>query len=87
MGECRMKPSEIKKLLRGGPCSVTFTKKDGTERKMVCTLKKDIIPKDMAPKGVGQKSDPKKVCPVYDLEEESWRSFRYDSVIDVVGYE
>ena len=38
----------FKKWLKGclafGPVTVTFTKKDGTERVMKCTLKEDVIP-------------------------------------------
>ena len=34
----------LKDMLKFGPMSVTFTKKDGTERVMECTLRPDLLP-------------------------------------------
>jgi hypothetical protein len=52
---------------------ITFTKKDGTLRKMKCTRSAKLIPEDQQPKN----SDDKTVgaIPVYDLESSGWRSF------------
>ncbi len=36
--------------LHSGVCTVIFTKVDGTERTMRCTLKQDLLPKQEAPK-------------------------------------
>jgi len=71
---------EIQAYLISGLCSVTFTKKDGTERTIVGTTNIDLIPADKAPKSTGrvQNSD---VQPVYDVDLDEWRSFRWDSVI------
>lgn len=75
----------FKKWLKGhlayGPTTVTFTKKDGTERSMNCTINEAYIPKELH-----QKTDKKEkkindeVMPVYDLDAKGWRSFRWDSV-------
>ena len=38
---------DAQELLRDGICEVLFTKKDGTERLMKCTLNMDYIPEEM----------------------------------------
>ena len=58
---------------------VTFTKKDGTERTMLCTTSFDKIPEDQHPKGE-QTSSSDEAQRVFDLEKQEWRSFRWDSV-------
>jgi len=72
--------------LRQGIMNIVFTKTDGTERKLICTLSEDKIPADKKPKGTGTaKNDT--VLPVFDMENNSWRSFRWDSVqkVDFLG--
>ena len=79
----------FKKWLKGhlayGPVTVTFTKKDGTERVMKCTTSTDLVPQEiidpLAPKK--EKKLNEDVCPVYDLEASHWKSFRWDSVKSV----
>jgi len=60
---------------------VTFIKKDGTERVMKCTLKEDVVP-------VYEKKTERQVnedvCFVWDLDKKEWRSFRFDSIKEVV---
>jgi hypothetical protein len=77
---------KFKKWLRGvlkmHETTVVFVKKDGTERKMICTLNEDSIPSEFAPKNTGKaKSDD--AIAVFDLEKEDWRSFRWDSVKEI----
>jgi len=69
----------LKNILREREVTVIFTKKDGTERKMLCTLSENKIPEEKVPTGSGktQNSD---ALAVFDLEKEEWRSFRYDSL-------
>lgn len=68
--------------LKFGPVSVTFTKKDGTPRTMQCTLKEELmLPYEKKTDRVKEES--KETLAVYDLEKESWRSFRLDSVTQV----
>jgi predicted transcriptional regulator len=69
----------LRGLLRSEKVTITFTKKDGTERTMVCTLKEDKIPSEHAPKNTG-KAQSEESCAVFDLENDGWRSFRWDSV-------
>jgi WYL_2, Sm-like SH3 beta-barrel fold len=65
--------------------TVTFLKQDGTERVLKCTTNPMYITVVSASPDEG--AEPKKerkvnedVCPVFDLESNSWKSFRYDSV-------
>ena len=69
-------------LLREREVTVKFTKKDGSERKMLCTLAENKIPSEKSPKNSGKtKSD--EALAVFDLEKQSWRSFRFDSVKEI----
>jgi hypothetical protein len=76
----------LKSHLKYGPVTVVFTKKDGTERVMNCTINAELVP----PEPVVESAEPKKqkkvnedVMPVYDLEAKAWRSFRWDSIKEV----
>ena len=69
--------------LRTNTAEIVFTKKDGTERKMLCTLQECDIPEEDSPKGTGRiKHDD--VISVYDVENKGWRSFRFDSLKSIV---
>ena len=61
---------------------VTFTKVDGTERVMLCTLREDVLPAQVDLEETIQKRKPNpNVLSVWDIENKGWRSFRKDSVI------
>lgn len=81
-----MTRDEMISLLHEGKQTVTFTKVDGTERVMECTLRADLIPEDKQPVEPKPKSDgtPKKVSTdvirVFAFDVREWRSFRVDSV-------
>ena len=65
---------------------VTFTKKDGTERKMQCTLVSSKIPADKQPKSISESETPStsgSAVRVFDTDIGEWRSFRWDSVTKV----
>lgn len=65
---------------------VVFTKKDGTEREMLCTLIESKIPGDKQPKSETQGgSTIGQAVRVFDLDKGEWRSFRFDSVKSVNG--
>lgn len=72
----------LKSLLSEGPVEVVFKKQDGTERTMKCTLKESLT-KTYEKKTDKIKAVSEDVLPVYDLEKEGWRSFRYDSIVSV----
>jgi hypothetical protein len=63
-------------LLNEYVIEVTFTKKDGTERVMNCTLIEDYLPETT---GVGKAASLDAVS-VYDVDKEDWRSFRWNSI-------
>lgn len=76
----------LKSHLAFGPVTVTFTKKDGTERVMECTTSTSLVPQEPIAEGVEPKREKKineEVCPVYDLEAKHWKSFRWDSIKQV----
>lgn len=63
-------------LLSSNICSVVFTKINGEERIMTCTLMPSKIPASV-------KNDSKmneNFMAVYDLDLEAWRGFRVDSI-------
>lgn len=69
-------------MLKAGSVYVTFEKKDGTKREMRCTLKEDrVLSYDKKTERTKNVSD--EVCPVFDLDKQEWRSFRYDSITEV----
>jgi hypothetical protein len=75
----------LRSHLKFGPVTVTFTKKDGTERVMKCTTNPTyILFKEPA---LGESKREKKinedVMPVYDMEAGHWKSFRWDSIKSV----
>jgi len=73
-----MNRDEMKEMLAENICVCTFTKVNGDERVMVCTLKESIVP---ATTGSGSSSPVnEEVLPVWDVQAEDWRSFRIDRV-------
>ena len=72
---------KILTMLRTGNVEVEFTKKDGTDRKMLCTLIN--IPAEHQPKSDIEYAV--NTLRVFDLDKQGWRSFRLDSVKSVVG--
>ena len=78
----------LNELLRNNVATVTFTKVDGSERVMTCTLLKEYIP-NAATKGqnVVSEETTNLNMSVWDVEAAGWRSFRINSVKSVsVGY-
>lgn len=73
--------------LRTDVVTVNFTKADGSERKMLCTLVESKIPTDKRPKTTETQSSSTvgSSVRVFDTEKQEWRSFRFESVISVDG--
>ncbi len=72
----------VKTALKSGVLTISFVKKDGSGRKMACTLAEDLIPSEKLPKGSGKTENPA-VLAVFDTEKSEWRSFRWDSVTEI----
>ena len=83
----------VRSLLNKQEITVRFTKADGTDRDMKCTLNYDLIPLSppksntsrvdgLVTESAKPKKEPKEPDPavikVYDLEAQAWRSFRMD---------
>jgi hypothetical protein len=70
----------LRSVLKTETITITFTKKDGTDRVMNCTLNPDIVPKIE----VKEDAKPRKVSEttmrVFDTDIKEWRSFTIKSV-------
>ena len=75
-----MNIDELRTHLSKEVATVTFTKKNGETRVMVCTTKSDLLPVEPS-KFVGPVSD--SVLTVWDIESDGWRSFRFDAISSV----
>jgi hypothetical protein len=75
-----MNRQELVSFLSQGVCELTFTKVDGTERTMPCTLKEDLLPKAILTE---DKVVPRKlnvdVLRVFVTDINEWRSFRIEN--------
>ena len=70
-------------MLRLGPATVTFTKADGTDRVMQCTLEEDKLPKVEIKEGAKTRKESTTSMRVFDLEKNEWRSFTLKKVKQV----
>lgn len=77
-----MSPSkdQIQNLLREGVCKVTFTKVDGSRRVLNGTLHEDWLDAETLPYDTDHKT-PDHIVPLYDVDQEHWKSFRIDSLL------
>ena len=83
---------ELKQVLQNEVMSVIFTKIDGSERKMNCTLIPEYVPQKPVVEGqqLLTESLPRAENPdtlaVWDVDAKGWRSFRLDSIKAVTSY-
>lgn len=70
----------LKGVLTVQPATITFTKKDGTERVMNCTLRTDMLPAVEIKEDKTPRKQNDSALAVYDLESNGWRSFTVSSV-------
>ena len=89
----------VRGLLTNSEVTVTFTKADGTDRDMLCTLDHSRIPVSVAKPisttapvdGIVRESRKPKKEPdphsirVFDLEKQEWRSFRFERLKKVTA--
>jgi hypothetical protein len=73
-------------MLRNNICVVTFTKRDGTERIMRCTLKSDLLPTPATTKPITEvkvrKTNPNTLA-VWDLDKSAWRGFSVEQIKEI----
>jgi len=72
--------AELAKYLSIGELFVTFTKKDGSERVMRCTIDTHLIPTDKQPTSNTQSDKTSDQFRVFDTELQEWRSFLISNV-------
>ena len=72
----------LKSILTSSICTVTFTKKNGDERVMKCTLDAQHLPpiQREATEVAEVRQPSKDALAVFDIEAQAWRSFRFDSI-------
>jgi len=89
----------VRGLLQNSEATVTFTKADGTDRDMLCTLDHSRIPVSVAKPvsttapvdGIVRESRKPRKEPdphslrVFDLEKGEWRSFRFERLKKVTA--
>ena len=66
-------------LIKSNIMEVTFTKTNGEERKMTCTLMENYLP-TYNEGSTRKKND--NVLSVWDLDKDGWRSFRKDTITE-----
>ena len=62
---------------------ITFTKVNGEERIMDCSLQEHIVPETSE----SNRKQNKEILPVFDINKGEWRSFRLDSVTNIEALE
>lgn len=79
------KLSVARALLKEEVCKIKFTKVDGSEREMVCTLKADLLPEAFESKQPSNRKPVEEtgVLPVFLPEQNEWRSFKVDNLISL----
>jgi len=83
----KINASQLNQLLRTAQVTVAFTKQDGSERVMKCTLQNAYLPERTSPDKSESLSDldaKATTFVVWDLDENDWRSFKVNSVKSVI---
>jgi hypothetical protein len=72
--------------LNRGVCIVNFTKADGSDRTMNCTLNSSFLTEAIGTGFIKEENEEQNktpnpdVIPVWDIDVNGWRSFRIDTV-------
>ena len=78
-----MKRDTLIKNLQKKAMRITFTKVNGEERIMDCTLQEHMIPLT----DEKNRKENEEVLPVFDINKGEWRSFRLDSITNIEALE
>jgi hypothetical protein len=70
----------LKEMLHVSPAKVTFTKKDGTERVMNCTLQTELLPVVELKEDAKPRKESTTSMRVFDLDLKEWRSFTIKNI-------
>ena len=74
--------NELKQILQENLVVVNFSKVDGSEREMTCTLKKDLMTEYVAKDPTRKKPENDEILAVWDVNKNAFRSFRVSLVKD-----
>lgn len=76
----KLYPENVKAILRAAICSVKFTKVNGEERTLRCTLRQEYLPERKEANKEAAKTDAAdpNVINVYEVDLQAWRSFRLE---------
>lgn len=74
---------EVRDILKENIVEVTFTKADGSERTMICTLMDSFLPSKAETIVVQDYDEGNPVITCWDLEYDAWRSFRLDRLVSL----
>ena len=72
---------QLKELLHTSDVVVRFTKQNGEDRTMVCTLR-DAVVEQYERKGEEKKHRPETLYVVWDLQKDAWRMFDSGSLYE-----
>ena len=76
-----MNKNELMNQLASDVVTITFSKKDGTDRVMKCTRSPNLIPTEHQPKGETQVvTESTDNIRVFDVEANGWRSFNFSTL-------
>lgn len=79
--------NSVLEMLYTGVQEVTFTKKDGTQRTLVCTLRPDLLPAKPEPiEGEEPKIKAKSTTDsisVFEVDLQEWRAFNLSNLISM----
>lgn len=75
--------NDIVSQLTSGVVNVTFTKVDGSQREMECTLLPSYLPEEYRNRSPMLTEITGNAISVWDVRAGAWRSFRVDSVISI----
>ena len=81
MHDAPLTSQQILDLLLEGECHVNFTKADGSTRNMRATLEPSLLPARNATSHT--RTHNAEVFSVWDLDKQSWRSFRRDRLLSI----
>lgn len=77
------KRKEISAMLHSNICEITFTKVNGEQRVMPCTLKEGVVPVIERKEGSTAKKHSPDTMSVFCTDKREWRSFRVANVTNV----
>ena len=72
--------NRLQEIMREQEIKITFTKKDGTERVMRCTLDPSKLPVQESTETNTNRKVSTETMAVFDLDVQGWRSFTKKSV-------